>query len=174
MAEELELPKEIAKADQAEQALVKLVDSETEDRPPTEQEIDAAALALNLTTFKFSGPVKGFRAKQIIGRHLRKLGIVDVGRGQLAVAESNITDCMMEIDDMIAGTVDSVVRMGLMALKVKLNEQLINIGQTSIKGTSAGGDGVVSPIRPHVPFPIGQPVQVNVMQSNNTAEKEGQ
>ncbi len=172
MAEEFEPPKEIAKAEQAESGLVKLLENDSEDRPPTDQEVDAAALALNLTIFKFSGPIKGFRAKQLIGRHLRKLGIVDVGRGQLAVAESNITDCMMEIDDMIAATVDANVRMGLMALKVKLNEQLITIGQTSIKGTSAGGDGVVSPVRPNVAFPIGQPVQVNVVQANNSSKPE--
>lgn len=139
------------------------VDPPKKPREPdvSDAQIDEAVDQLSLRAFKLTTR-QGYRAKAIIGRYSRQLGIVDIGRGQLAVAEGNIEKIMATITGEIAGTADAFVKSALLNLLVSLNKQLVEIAQTNIKGTAAGGNGQVPRDQPAIGFPMGIAVMMPV------------
>lgn len=173
MADESERPTEVIDLEDGALSVAPVIKLDRE-KELAESEVASAAKALGLVTVRIKNPIKGFKARRVIGRYLRQLGVVDVGRGQLAFAESNAGEIMAGIDEQIGQTQDAEIKLSLLKCKLEANKQIIDIGQTNIKGTSAGENGVVSSSRPPVSFPLGVPVQVNVVQSNQGATKKSE
>jgi hypothetical protein len=129
----------------------------------TDAEAEAAVSELGFRTFKLDSPVPGFRAKAMLGKYLKGLGVVAIGRSRLAIAESRIEQVCGDIDALMTQTQDVELKLGMLNLKAKLNEQLIEIAQTDIRGTAAAGDGQVTESKPLLSFPVGQQVEAVIV-----------
>src|ERR1043166_4811665 len=129
MASQSEQPTEVIDLDEAKSTPTPI----DHEKQLTDKEASDADEELGIVTMHMRNPVKGFKARRVIGRYLRQLGVVDVGRGQLAFAESNAGEIMAGIDKQIEETQDAEIRMNLIKCKLEANKQIIEIGQTNIK-----------------------------------------
>lgn len=137
------------------------------DKEPevTEAEIEAAVVALAVTGNPIRLSAQGLKHKSVLGRYMRQLGIVEVGRGELAVANERVGAIFHELDGELQKTTDPQVRASLLKLKVELNRQGIEVAREYIKGTPAGPDGQVHNDKPQLVFPVGQQVKVAIVSS---------